>query len=390
MSGDGLQRRENSGFTQEDGRFLRVAAEYGPVLGCRPVRPVGRTRARLARVLVALAVAAAAFPTAAKADPEGERLRSLNAALAAESQAVLLELFALESELRRVQARVASLRAESAEIARREAEARRHLALVRRTLTEAERRLANRLRDLYVEGEADPLAALLGAESLDDALSTIESLDNVATHDRAIVVQVTRARADVRRAVRELGARRAELAELTAEAAAAAAALLATRSDRRAYLASVRREQDLAQAQLARLAERAEAAEEKAAEIQTDDTAPSASGSSDASAPAPTSAPASPPAPAASAAGPGTRMTVSATGYCLRGTTATGVPVGWGIVAVDPAVIPLGTRMTIPGYGEGVAADTGSAVRGAIIDLWFPSCAQAIEWGRRTVTITLH
>ena len=83
-------------------------------------------------------------------------------------------------------------------------------------------------------------------------------------------------------------------------------------------------------------------------------------------------------------------MTVEATGYSLAGPTATGVAVGWGIVAVDPTVIPLGTRMTIPGYGEGVAADTGGAVRGATIDLWFPTEAQALAWGRRTVTITLH
>jgi 3D (Asp-Asp-Asp) domain-containing protein len=82
-------------------------------------------------------------------------------------------------------------------------------------------------------------------------------------------------------------------------------------------------------------------------------------------------------------------MTVSSTGYCLRGTTATGIPVAWGVIAVDPSVIPLGTRMFVPGYGEGVAADTGSAVKGYTIDLWFSSCAQAIAWGRRTVTITL-
>jgi 3D (Asp-Asp-Asp) domain-containing protein len=83
-------------------------------------------------------------------------------------------------------------------------------------------------------------------------------------------------------------------------------------------------------------------------------------------------------------------LTVSATGYAIHGSTATGVPTGPGVVAVDPGVIPLGTRMTIPGYGEGVAADTGGAVRGASIDLWFPTLAQARAWGRRTVTITLH
>ena len=58
----------------------------------------------------------------------------------------------------------------------------------------------------------------------------------------------------------------------------------------------------------------------------------------------------------------GRQMTVSSTGYCLRGSTATGIPVGWGVIAVDPAVIPLGTRMFIPGYGEGVAAVTGAPV----------------------------
>jgi 3D (Asp-Asp-Asp) domain-containing protein len=93
--------------------------------------------------------------------------------------------------------------------------------------------------------------------------------------------------------------------------------------------------------------------------------------------------------PGAVAAG-GRTLTVEATGYALPGTTASGLPVGWGIVAVDPSVIPLGTKMTIPGYGEGVAADTGSAVRGLIIDLWFPTTSQALGWGRRTVTITLH
>jgi 3D (Asp-Asp-Asp) domain-containing protein len=94
-------------------------------------------------------------------------------------------------------------------------------------------------------------------------------------------------------------------------------------------------------------------------------------------------------APAVSAAS-GRTITVSATGYALPGRTSTGLPVGWGVVAVDPSVIPLGTHMTVPGYGEAVAADTGGAVTGSTIDLWFPTIAQANAWGRRVVTITLH
>jgi 3D (Asp-Asp-Asp) domain-containing protein len=53
-------------------------------------------------------------------------------------------------------------------------------------------------------------------------------------------------------------------------------------------------------------------------------------------------------------------------------------------------VIPLGTHMTVPGYGEAIAADVGTAVVGPIIDLWFPTYAQAAAWGRRSVTISLH
>jgi 3D (Asp-Asp-Asp) domain-containing protein len=58
-------------------------------------------------------------------------------------------------------------------------------------------------------------------------------------------------------------------------------------------------------------------------------------------------------------------------------------------VAVDPSVIPLGSRLGIPGYGLGVAADTGGAIQGARIDLWFPTVAQAHAWGSRVVTITV-
>jgi uncharacterized protein YabE (DUF348 family) len=61
------------------------------------------------------------------------------------------------------------------------------------------------------------------------------------------------------------------------------------------------------------------------------------------------------------------------------GRTATGVQVTYGVIAVDPTVIPLGTRMFVPGYGYGVAADTGGAVKGYIIDLGYPDGVQ-VDW----------
>lgn len=73
------------------------------------------------------------------------------------------------------------------------------------------------------------------------------------------------------------------------------------------------------------------------------------------------------------------------------GYTATGYRAGHGIVAVDPHVIPLGTRLYIPGYGFAIAGDTGGAIRGNRIDLGFDSLNDAIEFGRREVKVyTLH
>ena len=84
------------------------------------------------------------------------------------------------------------------------------------------------------------------------------------------------------------------------------------------------------------------------------------------------------------------KLKVDAVAYYLPGRTASGVPVRKGVVAVDPRVIPLGTRLYIPGYGQGLAADVGTAIKGRIIDLWFPSTALARNWGRHTVTITVY
>jgi 3D (Asp-Asp-Asp) domain-containing protein len=69
------------------------------------------------------------------------------------------------------------------------------------------------------------------------------------------------------------------------------------------------------------------------------------------------------------------------------GMTAIGRRAGYGIVAVDPRVIPLGTRLFIPGYGFAVAGDTGGAIHGDRIDLGFDSLRDAMDFGRRGVTV---
>lgn len=72
-------------------------------------------------------------------------------------------------------------------------------------------------------------------------------------------------------------------------------------------------------------------------------------------------------------------------GYC--GTTASGERVGSGQIAADWRVLPRGTAVDVAGYGPARVTDTGSAIVGNRIDVFFPQCADAWRWGRRTVWV---
>lgn len=96
------------------------------------------------------------------------------------------------------------------------------------------------------------------------------------------------------------------------------------------------------------------------------------------------------------------RMTVTAyaphdnkSGICNDGDptkTSTGTYPDWGTVAVNPETIPYGTRLYIPGYGEGVALDTGGAMRRNPnkIDLYFDTYEQAMEWGVKELEVIIY
>lgn len=80
-----------------------------------------------------------------------------------------------------------------------------------------------------------------------------------------------------------------------------------------------------------------------------------------------------------------------ATAYTHTGyRTAIGAKTRKGIVAVDPRIIPFGTKLYIDGYGYGVAADTGGAIKGRRLDLFFETESEAIKWGRRNVNVYIQ
>ncbi len=79
---------------------------------------------------------------------------------------------------------------------------------------------------------------------------------------------------------------------------------------------------------------------------------------------------------------------MQASAYTYTGfRTATGLNPSVGMVAVDPNVIPMGSRLYIEGYGYARAADTGGAIKGNTVDLFMESYSQCINWGRRSVKV---
>jgi 3D (Asp-Asp-Asp) domain-containing protein len=319
---------------------------------------------RESRLALGLALSAALLLSASLAGAQNTAtLKHHQRLLAAKSHSALLGLYALDSrlvqargELARIHARVVALRAERQQV-------QLQLRIVTRNLRGSQQLLGAHLRTLYEEGEPNAIAILLGSNSLDDAVTRLNDLEQSARQSQAAVTDTQRGRAKLGELASILAAQAREAEGLEARARATAASLERARAGRVAYLASLARQRRLTKHQIAKLDTRARRVVERAQTIEAE-------------------------TPVASTTA-GT-VTVTATGYSLPGHTSTGLPVGFGVVAVDPSVIPLGTRLTIPGYGEGVAADTGSAVTGYTIDLWFPTLADALAWGRRTVTITLH
>ena len=401
----------------------------------------GTATTRAARLLIAVGTTLGATVLALgahAANPgslrtQADVLRARQATAIKAEQAALLDLYALETSLGRATVDLASLRRQIGRLRLDEAAARRLLAIARSALQKSEIALGQELRVLYERGEPNAIAVLLGSESLDAALEQLDSIDRSARDHRRIIDQTLAARKRSTRLAAQLKQRQVTLRGSERRLSGAVTRLQQSRDARATYIRQLRVQRHLAAARISSLEAEAAAAERKSRELaeqarvrQAKAEAAAAAAAAAARAQATTTGSASttgaattatrpstgPTAPAvtvatsetpegatlpadgaSAAAGAATgerTLTVSATAYTLRGRTATGLPTSWGIVAVDPNVIPLGTRMTIPGYGEAIAADTGSAVRGATIDVWVPDGAAAVAFGRRTITIVLH
>jgi 3D (Asp-Asp-Asp) domain-containing protein len=356
----------------ESARARDKACRTGAPCRLRCADVLWRTRSRTARLTGLAAVLVLTAASAALAAPRAAESRKTQPPdfaaqrLDTRIHRALLGLYALDSQLHAWRDRVASLTAQTTALRHRRTELRQELRADEGTFRVAQRQLALRLRGLYEQGNVDPVAVVLGATSLGTAIQRLDDLKQVAEADRQVVVATTVARHRLLRSRLSLAAENRRLTRSLATAQLAEQRLSAAAAGRLAYVSSLRARQRLRATQVHRVVATAQAAQQKSQRMQ----------------------PSTPPPPPP--AGGGRKLVVSATCYDLAGRTATGMPVGWGVVAVDPSVIPLGSRLYIPGYGKGVAADVGAGIRGRIIDLWFPTYARCAVWGRRTVTITIY
>jgi peptidoglycan DL-endopeptidase CwlO len=346
------------------------------------VRARGQTLRAIALASCAAALVGIALPAAVTGAPGNKgaaSLRARRAQLEQRSHNALLELYSIETQLERARGQVAALDRGKAQLERESASLRSNLKLAHRTIAATRRTLADRARSLYESGEVnDPIAIMLGAESIDEAVTRLESLEQITNQQNAILRQSQEAQSRLLRLNKNLERRKAALDRLRYQAEASTRSLEAARSAKASTIHRLTSARALTGRQLAGLSAQATRAATISIKKQPG-TTPSTS---------PTTVTTT--TPSSGSSGGGRQLTVSSTCYCLRGNTASGLPVGPGIIATDPSVIPLGTRVFVPGYGKAVAADTGSAVKGNTIDLWVASCAQASAYGRRTVTITIY
>ena len=282
--------------------------------------------------------------------------------LGSRRQQALLGLYALDSRLQTWHGRLASLQTAATAMRARQATLREELHSDREALELGERQLARELRALYERGNVSAVAVVLGAKSLSTGLSQLDDMSRVAEQGRQIAAAATAAHLRLVQSQRRLALEERRLESSLAAARQAEASLSAAVASRSAYIASLRAQQQLRAEQVAAIETQAQSAQTKSQQLVPTTSAPST----------------------------GKRqLVVSATCYDLPGRTATGMPVGPGVVAVDPSVIPLGTRLYVPGYGNSVAADVGGGIKGDTIDLWMTP-SQCASWGRRTVTITIY
>jgi peptidoglycan hydrolase CwlO-like protein len=237
--------------------FLHVGADpsCAAVVRSRPVLGQAHTPRRRLIPLAALALAVLASPAVGGENPShrAASLRAQDVAIAAKSRAAVLGLYALDERLGSARTKLSALQQQATSLRAQRASLAHQINVAKRGTQISQRRLAERLRVLYEEGDVEPLEVVLGATSLDEALTNLDNLNRVTGQGEDVLRELANARGSLRSATRTLAAREAALRAATREARVTADALANARAARGAYISSLAERRRLTQRQIAAL-----------------------------------------------------------------------------------------------------------------------------------------
>lgn len=278
---------------------------------------------RVGAVIVGSLVTMLGATVSARAEPPLEEKQ-------AQAQAIIAEIQAIDEEVGAAAERWNGANLELDSLTQELAETRRDLVRARRHLAASRARAAERLRDLYVNGEPDStLEILLGASTLDDVILGLDAVERIASQDASIVREAKTFRGRVLEREEQLTEARREQASIVAQLASEKAAIEARLADRQQLLASVKDEiarieqaEARRQAELRRQAQLELERQQRAAAVQLEQAARVSDTVEPAPAPSPRPEPAAPPAPPADAS-KGARVVAIAMQYL-------GIPYVWG------------------------------------------------------------
>ncbi len=275
------------------------------------------------------------------------------------SDTALMDLVTLDMEINDLNSRLYELAVETDELERLIGEGESNVAECREKLASQRQALNNRARSIYMNGRSSKLVMLFSSDDVSDFFKRAEYMDKVTAEDARIIVNVKQESERLDGTLADLNRRKEEVKGVTRDMESRRSTLQKSKSEREGLLARSREERD-------QLEKDSQGVESNFDEMNPDSDFQHT----------------------------GRFLIMRATAYSpeepgLSDTTASGLKAQYGVVAVDPSVIPLGTRLFIDGYGHAIAADTGGAIKGNRIDLCFNTLEEVTAFGWRTVRVEI-
>ena len=275
------------------------------------------------------------------------------------------DVVTLDSEINACKSTISQLQSKSEALGARIQALGPQIAQNQARLSAKRKALSARARSMYVNGRSNTLEMLVTSKGVNDFFERKDMLAQVAVKDAQLIGEVKTQAAQLQASITELKQSKKDVDRAGAEASTRQQRLESARADKSALIAK-------AGAQSSAVVAQSNKVESKISQINP----PSSEQTNVTGRPT------------------GKVMMMLATGYShqepgLDDHTASGMKAQHGVVAVDPRVIPLGTRLNVEGYGNCIAGDTGSAIKGNRIDLCFDTLAECNAYNTGMVRVEI-